>query len=461
MLKDKRKQIIDYVKEHAHFIKHNAEVLDIYEGNLRYYVEKSMRDSLSADYFGKIKDRILPINVLKRYADKVSTTYSKPPMRAAKDEASQAFVDFFTDCFDMNVSGGIADTYSNLFKGFAWEPYIDKNGKPAIRELAYDRFLVMSDSMTSPDEETIFIKFMGNEGSTEETILLHVYTDTEFDAFYMSGKEASSYLIENQGVNVIGRIPFVYGKRQKNRLVPVLDTDILAFSKAIPIMLSDAAGAQMFQCFTILWTIDVDVAGLTASPNAIWDMKSDKTTDKNPQVGSVKPEADTDKVVSFVVNMFVMWLETKGVRVGSIGTIDAGNMASGISKIIDEMDVWEIKKKSQKWFKKDEQELWNELLPKMHQYWIGSGMIDAKDLPAFVENPECVVTFEEPVPMLSRAEELANIEKEMDLGTMTLKQAVLALHPDYTEEQVMEVVSQGVVNVMDQNQDRNSEIPQT
>jgi len=460
MLKDKRKQIIQYVKDHASFIKHNAEVLDIYEGNLRYYVDKSMRASLSERYYNSIKDRILPINVLKRYADKVSTTYSKPPTRTAKDDSSQEFVDFFSEKLELNVSGGIADTYSNLFKGFAWEPYVDKSGKPAIRELAFDRFLVMSESASSPEEETIFIKFMGSKDGTEDNILLHVYTDEEFDAFYMGGGEASEYLVENKGVNVIRRIPFVYGKRQKSRLIPVLDSDIIAFAKAIPIMLSDAAGAQMFQCFSILWAIDVDLAELKMSPNAIWDIKSDRSSDKNPQIGTVKPEADTDKVVSFVINMFVMWLETKGVRVGSIGSIDAGNIASGISKIIDEMDVWEIKKRSQKWFKKDEEELLNDLLPKMHQYWVGSGMIDPRELPAYVENPECVVTFEEPTPMLSRIEELTNVEKELDLGTMTLKQAIEVLHPDYTTEQVEEVLSQGVINGLGQNQVRDTEIPE-
>ena len=84
----------------------------------------------------------------------------------------------------------IADTYTNLFKGFAWEPYIDKDGKPDIRELSFDRFLVYSESLVSPEEETMFIKIMGRKGDTEDSTLLHVYTNEEFDAFYMSGESA-------------------------------------------------------------------------------------------------------------------------------------------------------------------------------------------------------------------------------------------------------------------------------
>ena len=443
MLKDKRREIIQYVKDHRKFVMHNHEVLDIYEGNLLQYVNRCMQSSLSPQYYNAIKDRILPINVLKRFIDKVSTTYSKAPQRISDN--AQEFIDFYANELDLNVSGGIADTYSNLFKGYAWEPYINKAGKPALRELSFDKFLVMSDSAVNPEEETIFIKFMGKKSNDEDSLLLHVYTNDEFDAFYLNGAEASEYLVENQGINVVGRIPFVYGKRQKNKLIPTLDTDILSFAKAIPIMLSDAAGAQMFQCFSILWTIDVDLVDLKMSPNAIWDLKSDKQSDKTPQVGTVKPEADTEKVVSFVVNMFVLWLETKGVRVGSIGSIDSGNVASGISKIIDEMDVWEIKKKSQAWFKKDEEELLNELMPLMHRYWIDSGMIDPGYLPALAEDPMCTVTFEEPTPMLSRAERLSNTEKELSMGTMTLGQAIEELHPDYTEDQIAEVISNRVL----------------
>lgn len=446
MLKDKRQKIIKYVKDHKKFLEHNYKVLDIYEGNLRKYVEESMQQSLSAAYFNAIQDRILPINVLQRFTDKVSNTYSKPPMRTAEGQG-QAFVDHYAKTLDIDVSGGVANTYATLHKGFAWEPYIDKNGKPQLRELAFDKFLVMSDSEESPDEETVFIKLMGKKTADEDSLLLFVYTDEEFDAFYLNGATAPEYLEDNQGLNPVGTIPYVYGKRQKNKLIPTLDTDILAISKAVPIMLSDAAGAQMFQCFSILWAIDVDLTKLKLSPNAIWDIKSDRSSDKNPQVGSLKPEASTADVVSFVINCFVLWLETKGVRVGSIGSIDGANAASGIAKIIDEMDVNEIKKKSQAWFKRDEEELFNRVLPAMNRYWLSIG-VDSRYLAPQVDSPGVVVAFEEPTPMLTRQEEIANIKAELDLGTMTREQAIKKLHPKLDETEVAAIVNQGIISAL-------------
>jgi hypothetical protein len=446
MLHQKRAKIIDYVRSYAKFLETNKEALDIYDGNLKPYIDQIMASSLSATYYHAIKDRILPINILQRYVNKVSTTYTKPPRREVEDEALKEYLDFYEDAFSINSSGNIADCYSNLFKGFAWEPFIDKDGKPSLRELPFDRFLVMSESESNPEEETIFIKIMGKRGQNEDDILLHVYTDTEFDAFYLSGEEATEYLIENQGLNLYGVIPFVYGKRQKHKLIPTIDSDMLAISKAISVMLSDQAGAQMFSCFTILYGIDVDAENLTLSPNAFWSLKSDKESDKTPSVGALSPTSDSAKVLDFVANVFVIWLETKGIRVGSLGNLSGGSMASGISKIIEEMDVYEVKKKSMEWFKKDEQELWNKKLPKIHNFWIASGMVDPSTVPPMisdVENVKVEVEFEAPKPMLSRSEEIANVKAELEIGTMTIEAAIKALHPDASEDDISELVEGG------------------
>lgn len=442
-LKDRRKEIIEYVKNNAQFLTKNAEALNIYDGNLLPYVDKILQSSLSANYYNAIRDRVLPINILQRFIDKVSTAYSKPPSRLSEDAKAQEFVDFYSKAFCMDQSGTIADSYSHLFKGFAWEPYVDKSGNPAIRELAFDSFLVMSDSKTNPEEETIFIKLMGVKALNDDSLLLHVYTDTEFDSFFMSGQENTVDLIENEGVNVIGVIPFVYGKRQKNKLLPIIDSDMIKITKAIPVMLTDAAGAQMFQCFSILYGIDLSFDNAVMSPNVIWSLKSDPNSEKTPQVGTIKPEADTNKVMEFVVSIFILWLETKGVRVGSIGSVDGGNAASGIAKIIDEVDVWEIRKKSQEWFEKDEKELWNVKMPLIHNYWIKSGMVNASDVPGLINQDglDIDVKFEAPKPMQTRMEEITEIKAEVDLGTMTMEQAIKRLYPKYEDEQIKETLN--------------------
>lgn len=441
MLKQKRGLIIKEVKAKADFLGHNEKVLNIYEGELKPFIYKAMKDSLSEHYFNSIKDRILPVNILQRYADKVSTTYSKPPKRESGSEIGAKILDFYKDKFDINASGMMADVYSHLHKGFAWEPYINQKGQPSLREIPFDRFMVISTSDSNPEEETIFVKIMGRDDNNPDRVLLFAYSDNEFDAFWTDESDAPEYMSED-GTNPIRVIPFVYGKRQRNRLVPVPDTDLLAMTIAIPMMLSDTAGAQMFQAFSVMYGIDVNAENMVMTPNAWWSLKSDKQSDKTPSVGTIKPTADTDKAMNFIIQVFVLWLETKGIRVGSVGTFDAASVASGISKIIDEMDTWEIKKKSQKWFKVDEEELWNEKLPKIHNYWIKTGQLKTNEIGLIPDNSEIGINvdFDEPKPMTNRTSEIAEVKSELEIKTMTMQDAIKKLHPDWDENKVQEVM---------------------
>ena len=183
------------------------------------------------------------------------------------------------------------------------------------------------------------------------------------------------------------------------------------------------------------------------SPNVIWSLKSDRESDKTPQVGTIKPEADTQKVIEFVTTIFTLWLETKGVRVGSMGQMNGISQASGIAKMIDEMDVWEIQKKSMEWFEKDEKELWNIKLPKIHNYWIKAGLVNPSSVPGIMPETELdiEVEFEDPKPFQSRIDKINEIKAEIDLGTMTLEQAIMELHPAYDEAKIKETLDNRVI----------------
>jgi hypothetical protein len=447
MLKDKRQDLINHIKEHRDYLALCGETLDIYQGNLLPYVDAILRKSLSKQYYETITDRVIPINIIQRYIDKVSIVYNNPPKRVSMDESQQEFVDFYVKQFDFNETGMDCDTYSNLFKNYALEPYIGDNGKPKLRALPANSFLVYSDSENDPNCETVFLKFIKYASNDMDSLLVFAYSDTEFDAFYLNGKDASEYLVDNEGVNPLGVIPFVYGNRQKNTLIPQQDTDMLAIAKGIPALLVDGIGCQMYQSFSILWGIDVKIDEPRISPNAFWNMKSDRESDKAPQVGTIKPEADTEQIMKFTKDLFILWLETKGVRVGSTGSTDGQNASSGIAKIIDEMDAYNIIKKSAAMFEKEEREFWNVKMPAIHNYWLATKQIDAREYPPMVnEEMEVSISFEKPKPLISRSEQLANIESELRIGTMTKKQAVKELHPEYSKEETNEVLSVGNKN---------------
>jgi len=419
---------LKHIENHAQYLSDNAEKLDIYEGNLKPYVDAVMKKTVSDNYYQKIKDRIIPINVLTRIMDKLSKVYINEPDR--KSEKYQDFVNRVEKESGLDMEMSLADCYSHLFKGYALEPYLD-DGKINARVIPYDRFLPLGLDYKNPTKMTDFIKFMGKYNDKR---VYFAYTDTEFYAFNEDGAELAEYYEGNDGLNLIGRIPVVYGNRSRQSLIPTQDTDIIQLTKMIPVLISDLAGAIMFQCFSIIVGINVKAENLTMSPNAFWSLKADnKAETGNPSIQTIKPEADIDKVLSFIKQVFAFWLETKGVRIGSLNTIDAGNAASGIAKIIDEMDVYEIKKQQILFFKKEEDDFWD-LMKSMNNYWMGSsedykGTMIGNDF-------EVVVTFDEPQPEVSRDAYFTTIDKEYKGGYLDAESAIRSLYPDLDDEQV-------------------------
>lgn len=446
-LKDTVPALLSYIKAHTLYLENNYKILDIYNGNLLPVVDQALARAFSPKYYEQIKDRIIAINVLKRISDKSARAYVTNPQRVT-DEKYKENVALYEDMLYLNCKMQSADVYANLFKGYALELFLHM-GYPKLRVLPYDRFLPYSDDQVDGTHMTAFIKFMGKRqrvrGDTYAMLeVYHIYTADEFIAVDSEGDTVQEDMVTSEGINPYGVIPFIYGNRGNDMLLPTQDTDTMSLTKMIPLLLTDLGGAIMFQCFSIVYGINVDSKNLTMSPNSFWDLKSDLASTGNgaPSVGTIKPEADVDKVLHFIMTTFTFWLETRGIRVGSTGTVDAQNAASGISKIIDEMDATELIQKSQEGFRKDEADFW-QLLKVMNNYWVMNRMITHGVVPTVFGDDFAVTTqFDAPEPMTDRATEVNTVKIERDAGFISTRQAIIQLYPDLTPEQVDEQLAE-------------------
>lgn len=439
-LSSKIKQITEYYDAHRKYLTRNHELFDIYEGNLKPYVEKIMQASLSDTYFAQIKHRIMPINILKRIVDKLAQVYANDPVRTASEK--QEILEEYQNFYSINNKMNSADEFSNLFKGYALEPFIRTDritgeSTPSLRVLPFDRFFVIGEDLVDPLNPTIFVKIMGKVTVSKglEEMSFFAYTDTEFLAFTESGKILNEYMVDNEGINIYGKIPFVYGNRSNYNIMPVQDTDILEMSKIIPVLFSDLGGMIMFSCFPINYGIDVDTTNLTMSPNIFWNLKSLPETGKSGTIGTITPTAEVDKVLNYISHTLSAWLESKGIKIGSLGQLGGESFASGVSKIIDEMDTYEIRKRQIQFFKKEEKELW-QLTAIMHNVWLQSGKISG--IPALPENWEVTVEFDDPVPYVDRKTEVETVKLEVESNFLDQKSAIKKLYPDLTDEDVEE-----------------------
>ena len=440
-LKDQIPFLLEQVAAHKDYLQYNNDLLKIFNGKLLPYVDLILKKTLSDNYYQKIKSRILPINVLKRVTDKSSRAYSNKPVRET-EEKYKLDLDFYKTHFYLDQAMNKADEYSFLFKGYALEPFLH-NGLPKLRVLPFDRFIPISIDRDDPTYVTHFVKIMGKikiargNGYIEKD-LYYAYTKDEFIAFTGDQELYLPDMASNEGVNPYGVIPFLYGNRGNDEIIPTQDTDVFSLTTILPVLMTDLAGAIMFQCFTIMYGIDVSAENLTMSPNAFWSLKSDKSSDKNPQLGTLKPEADIEKVISYIMTTFTFWLETKGIRVGNMGSTDVGAVASGISKIIDEMDTTEITKKSMECFKKEEHQFFQMLKP-MNNYWVQNNMLAKGYKPnLWLDDFQTTTIFDEPEPYLDRKTQVETIKMERDAGFLDQRSAIIELYPDLSPEQVDE-----------------------
>lgn len=432
-LKDSAKEIADYIKSKKHLLDHNHQLFNIYEGSLLDYIRTDMMKQFSPQAFEQAEKRIAPINILKRMNSKLSKIYSKPPKRTliGGDEADQELFNWYLEKLDVDTCFSLANSFFNLFKNTSIEPFLDE-GEPNLRIIPSDRFLVRSTNKMNQMRMTEFIKSVGSyydEGEIKNIYL--VYDDLEFMYIDQDGKILA---LTEDNENTYGKIPIVYINRSRHELIPQADTDTLKMTKLIPILLSDLNYAIMFQCFSIIYGIDVDDKGLKMAPNAFWHLKSDPNSDKSPQVGTITPSVDSNKALDLIKAQLSMWFQSKNIKPGSVGELTTENMASGIAKAVDEMDTSEDRKEQIPYFKKAEMDFWNLLMYTVHPQWIKDKSFEQRR--PFSQGLKVMVEFAEQRAEVDESKVIDDQIKLIGSGLTTRKNAIRKLNPDLSEEQV-------------------------
>lgn len=447
-LKEESKKIADCYSHLKDTLSVNSHLVDVYEGNLLPHVEAELRIQLSARAFQSCERRIPPINIEKKYIDKLSTIYSEPPRRIVSgSEADKEMWDWYLENFKIDVEMQVSNEYFNMHRGTALEPYLDNNFLPRLRALPRDRFFVYSKDMANPLNPTHFVKVMGkydvkkysalDKGYVgKELQILYVYTDEEFLIIDEEGDPVDELMAASgaDGINPFGKIPFVYLNRSKTKINPPADCDLYQMTKLIPVMLTDVNYALMFQSFAIWYTIDVDDSQLQMNPNTVVSLKSDPKSDKKPEIGSIKPDLDSDKYYAAIQEQLALWLQTRGVRAGSVGQLQAENATSGLSKMVDEMDTTQERRKTTPFFSQAEQDLFNLVSKNMHPIWARNPSYLQKAL--FTKEATCSVEFKEQIVLKSRTELLDETTKELKEGLVSRETAMRRINPDLSEEEI-------------------------
>jgi hypothetical protein len=417
---------------------HNETLFNIYEGSLLKYVLEDLRRQLSQQSYEQMIHRVAPINLLNRVVDKLSRIYSKPVQRIIVNgtDADQDLFSWYEYEMRPNVQMPIANKFFNMFKDCLVEPYLNAYGRPRLRIIPSDRFFVLGEDPVDPMSVTHCVKIMGKQKDLTglERMVLYVYTNEYFAKIDSEGK-----LLEPILENPYGTIPYVHIVRSRHHLTPISDSDTLTMTKLFPVLLSDLNFAVMFQTFSILYGIDVDEENLKFSPNAFWRFKSDPTSQNKPEIGMIKPEVDSDKVMALIQAQLAMWLNSRNIRPGSVGSLNTENFASGISKMVDEMDTSEDRQQQIPYFKEAEEELWYKLMHHIHPVWASNPDYERKE--SFTPASQIEVLFPEQLPMQDRASVVSVTIQELNSGLVDKETAIRRINPDSTQNEIDQLMS--------------------
>ncbi len=434
--------ILQFIKANQKLTDFNETIFNILEGDLITYVAKALENQLSSKAAAEsAAEGISPINIIKKVTDKLTKLYSGEVKRTAlinnkPSESDQEIIDWYVKNLNVNKFMNNFNYFINSTKMSLIEPYISSLGKPKIRVIPSHQFLVWSDDPIEPNVPTVVIKYMGKQSFGDKVLNVYfLYSDTEFLAINEDGELVPEYMEKNNGINIYGVIPSTYGNVSDYQLLPTSDTDLLQIGKLIPLMFTHSNDALKYMSYSIIYGIDVDSENLERNPNVFWVFKSD--AERTPQIGQIKPEVDTSKVIENVMVQLDAWLETKGIKVSSAGRARTDNSLSGVSLMIKEMDTMQALKTQAVVLEECENRFWK-MMSNVHNNWLSRGIV--KDLPPMSKDVYVKVEYELPKPIESENERLDRAIKAKQSLLATTKEALKIWHPTLTGPELDERV---------------------
>jgi len=421
------KEILEAIKANESTSAYNQKVFEILEGGLLNHIVESLAQELSEKNLKDAITRAAPINVLRKIIDKLTKLYSQDPTRTTDNPADQELVDFYTKQMRLNHHMNNGNSNFNSYKNTSLEIYLDGN-KLQTRALPSSQFMPYSNNLINPLIPTHMVKFMGKTSDNKN--LFWVYSDEEF---HVIDDHGGSYKMDEDDVNPYGIIPFTYVNRSEYSLIPHIDSDTYQMAVLIGKLLVDINFSSKYLANPILFGVDLNMDQLERSPNIFWNLKSED--DKKPEIGVVKAEADIAAQMENVIQQVSLWLQTRNIRPGTVGSVSGDKAASGISLVIQQMDTTEDVNRQKGYFERAEQDFWVRLAT-IHNYLAAAGKLNNR---AMFTNPELLevsIEYQSAEVIEDRTTVIERTVVQLQAGILSKRSAIEQLYPKLSEQEI-------------------------
>lgn len=441
MLSSKEIAEIIYADDNINRLISDYERYQIYNGQLKDIIKSAIKkEFILQETVNEMINRIIPINIAQKVTNKLAGVYRIPPKRAPVDEndGDQEAIDALSQPMEIDLNGKQANRYFKLCKIVAWEPYVNKLGFPKIRTLPAHTFTPISDDPIEPEQPTYFVKHIDMADQDKKNHVHIVWSDTEH--YTMDGHGMIIVDEENpEAINPYGKIPFVLIKDTLDRLIPLQDDDLISMQIAICLLLTDLAFATKYQAWSIIYLIGASTEKMSFNPNSIISLPIPSSGIK-PEIGTIKPDLDSDAMLRQVETLVGMLLTTKSLSVNAVlPGLQASNASSGVAKLLDQAESTEDKNDQKMFFIKAEKQLWDLIAKNCLPVWIKAGLVDPKYAYTFSPEFELSIVFPDMKPIMTEKEVIELQKMKVEAGFTTQEQALKATNPDLNDDQISEL----------------------
>lgn len=444
------KQIIERIHDEQNTSRINQDLVryEIYNGQVREIVKSAIqKEFILPETVSELINRIIPVNIMQKIVNKLAQVYREAPVRVAANglDSDQEALDFYTEKLDVNRKFKWSNRLFKLHKHDLIEPYLSSLGVPSVRILPSQSYTLFSDDPIEPNRPTMVVKHLKFDSNDLNKERHAVWTDEVHYVMDGTGSIVQSEMIamnNPDGVNPIGELPFVLVRENDDRLIPMSDDDLVSMQIAINLLLTDLAFATKYQAWSIIWLKNVETQKLSFNPNSVITLNA-ASGQPAPEIGTIKPELDSDSMLRQVEALVALLLTTKSLSVGSVsGKLETNNAASGVAKMLDEAETTEDRKDQIAFFEKAEKQFWELFSHKMLPYWIDNQPIDPKFVMPFSDEFELKISFQDAKPMISELDKIQQEKMKLEAGLTSKIMALRNLNPGLTDDDAMKLLNE-------------------
>lgn len=447
--KDDLATIVKIIRDSNDRLEVNDQLIKIMHGNISEPLIAKLKKDMPETYKDAI-DRLAPVNFCKRINDKITHIYQTGVKRTVEpqNKGDQDAIDEYVEAVGLNDELDYNNQLYNLFGYSLQSLAVDEFGKNYSVAVDNNMYIPVSLSANRKNRMDLLILVMEKRGTDQ---IYWIWTNDQFAIIDGEGKLRWDLIAERYAddenfqmtseylVNPFGVIPYQYLTSSKTSIMPEIAHDTLALALIIPLIYTDMGYVSKYTAFSILYTVDLDTTNLPQAPNATWNLKSgsgeDLGSDAKPEIGTIKPNGDIQSMIDLTMALLTGWLEAKGIPTGGIGKVDAANYSSGISKIIDELDISDLREKQTKVYRTFERNYFDRYMHDLNPVFIADERY-TDVIHIYNSASEVVTEFPIQRPILNRMEVINEVEKELGLGLLTKRQALVRLYPELSEEDI-------------------------